>query len=73
MKAYYNTRYLSEVLYNLLRLLKLIDATCFNRKRLLSVFQFLAHASIKTNKLELLNFIDYIYTLQNCLPPLLVK
>ena len=46
MKANYDTRYLSEVLYNL-RLLKLVDATCFNRKRLFSVFQFLARASNK--------------------------
>ena len=38
----------------ILRHLELIDATCFNRKRLYSVFQFLAHASNKDKQVKLM-------------------
>lgn len=54
MKANYDTRYLSEVLYDLLRHLELIDAKCFNRKRLYSVLQFIAHASNKDKQVKLM-------------------
>lgn len=54
MKANYDTRYLSEVLYDLLRHLELIDAKCFNKKRLYSVLQFIAHASNKDKQVKLM-------------------